>query len=96
MADLIRIQCINKSDRMDPHERIRYVGGVNGDGSRWKLSEDQAIAGIRADRWQFFVERPSGHRVKVIIAKSASGREYLKTESDGEQPNNLLALSECP
>jgi hypothetical protein len=33
--------------------------------------------------------------VKVIIA-TRLGREYLKTEADGEQPDNLLALPECP
>lgn len=92
----IQIQCINKTDRFNPHERIRSIGGVNPDGTRWKLSEDEAIAGIKSGKWQFYVERPAGHRVAVIIARSASGREYLKTETDGETPNNLLALPECP
>jgi len=32
----------------------------------------------------------------VIIAVSKYGNEYLKTESDGEQPDNLLSLPECP
>jgi hypothetical protein len=96
VADSVRIQCINKTDRSDPHERIRAIGGINADGSRWKLTEDQAIAGIKSDRWQFYVERPAGHRVAVIIARSAAGREYLKTEADGQTPNNLLALPECP
>ncbi|MBL9044713.1 MAG: DUF3892 domain-containing protein [Myxococcales bacterium] len=36
-----------------------------------------------------------GHRVAVVIARSASGHEYLKTEPDGELTNNLLALPEC-
>ena len=43
----------------------------------------------------FYVERPAGHRVAVIIGRSAAGHEYIKTESDGEQPNNLLALPAC-
>ncbi len=42
----VRITCINKTDRYNPHERIRYVGGVNPDGSRWKLSQEQAIEAI--------------------------------------------------
>jgi hypothetical protein len=96
MADYVRIQCINKTDRPNPHERIRAIGGVNGDGSRWKLNEDEAIAGIKSQRWQFYVERPAGHRINVVVARSAAGREYLKTEADGETPNNLLALPECP
>lgn len=91
----VRIQCINKTDRTNAHERIRSVGGVNPDGSRWKLSEDEAIQGIKTQKWTFHVERPVGHRVRVIVARSAAGHEYLKTEADGEQPNNLLALPEC-
>jgi len=96
MADLVRIQCVNKSDRTNPHERIRNVGGVNSDGTRWKLSESEAIRGIDQDKWSFYVERPIGHRVRVIIAVSPFGNRYLKTEADGEHPNNLLALPECP
>ena len=96
MATQVRIDCVNKSDRYNPHERIRNIGGVNPDRTRWKLSEDEAIQGIRSGKWEFYVERPAGHRVNVVIARGPSGHDYLKTESDGEQPNNLLALPECP
>ncbi len=96
MADWVRIQCVNKTDRTNPHERIRNVGGVNSDSTRWKLSEADAIQGIDQGKWLFYVERPAGHRVNVIIAVSPYGNRYLKTEADGEHPNNLLALPECP
>ena len=33
---------------------------------------------------------------KVNVAVSHYGNKYLKTENDGEQPDNLLALPECP
>ncbi len=95
MADQVRIDCINKTNRTDPHERISHVGGRNADGSQWKLPEDAAIEGIEQGRWDFFVERPVGHRVRVIIAQRL-GRKYLKTTADGESPDNLLALPECP
>jgi hypothetical protein len=95
MADEVEIKCINKSDRSNAHERIRNVGGVNGDGSRWRLTEDEAIAGIKSGKWKFWTTG-GGKIVWVVIAKSSAGREYLKTESDGVQPNNLLALPECP
>jgi len=96
MAQEVRIDCVNKTDRYNPHERIKNVGGVNTDGTRWKLSEEEAIQGILAGKWQFYVERPRGHRVRVVIAVSPYGNRYLKTEADGEQPDNLLALPECP
>jgi Protein of unknown function (DUF3892) len=69
---------------------------VKGDGTRWKLSIDEAIRGIEAAKYRFYVERPAGHRVWVVVAVSSSGRKHLKTENDGEQPKNLFSLPECP
>ncbi len=90
----VQIQCIRKSDRQNPHERIQAVGGINPDGSRWRLTESEAIAGIRAGKWRFWTSG-GGQSVWVMIAMHL-GRPYLKTEPDGVQPDNLLALPECP
>jgi hypothetical protein len=95
MPDQHQIKCINKSDRFNPHERILYVGGTNTDGTRWKISQPDAVLGIENGKWQFWVSA-GGRSVWVIVACSAFGHKYLKTEADGEQPNNLLSLPECP
>lgn len=90
----VQIQCINKSDRMNADERIKFVGGVHAE-KRWKLSLDDAVAGVESGRYRFWTVA-NGKSVWVEVAVSSRGRKYLKTEADGEQPNNLLSLPECP
>lgn len=91
----VRIWCIVRRDRGNPHERIRFIGGVNSDSERWKMTEHDAIQFIEFGTYSFYVERPIGHRVGVIVAKRL-GHKYLKTVVDGESPDNLLALPDCP
>lgn len=95
MAQNVQIHCINKTPRMDAHDRIKSVGGLNPEGTRWKLSQPDAIAGVEAGTWNFYVS-VGGNSVWVIVATSAWGHKYLKTQNDGDQPNNLLSLPECP
>lgn len=95
MVTTHKITCINKSDRFDPHERILFFGGINNDNTKWKISQQQAIDGIESGKWKFYVS-VNGQSVWVIVATSRYGNKYLKTENDGEQPNNLLSLPECP
>ena len=93
MPQRVQISCINKTDRQNPHERIHYFGGINPDGTRWKMSLADAIKSIKDNKYSFFVN-VAGKPVDVIIARH-TGYEYLKTTNDSEQPNNLLSLPEC-
>jgi hypothetical protein len=90
------VQCINKTPRNDPWDRIRRFGGPGGqNGGWWYLDHAAMIAAIKNNTYGvFYVERPAGHRVNCIVARH-SGHEYVKTEADGEHPNNLLSLPEC-
>jgi hypothetical protein len=96
MADRVRVLCVRKRDRFNPHERIESIGGKYPDGGIWRLPLDEAIAWIATGKWDFYVERPFGDVVDVVVAVSAQGNKYLKTTADGDQPNNLLSLPECP
>jgi len=95
MAFQVQIECIKKSDRYNPYERILSIGGTNPNGTRWGLSQEAAIEGVENDKWKFYVS-VGVKSVWVVVAVSAQGHKYLKTEADGEHPNNLLNLPECP
>jgi hypothetical protein len=94
MASRHEVLCVRKSDRANPHERITHIGGRNEDGTAWKITQEEAIAGIEEGKWAFFVSR-GGRTVKVIVVISRWHHKYIKTEADGEQPDNLLSLPEC-
>ena len=80
MATRLRIRCINKTDRYNPHERISHVGGGTGE-NRWRQTQDYVEEG--------------GRTIDVIVA-THNGHKYIKTKADGVQPDNLLSLPECP
>jgi len=95
MAQYLRIRCVVRTDKANAHERIQSVGGVKPDGSRWKLTQDEAISHIQDGTYAFYMEKPGGHRLDVIVATTEYGN-YLKTVADREQPDKLLSLPNCP
>ena len=92
MNDL-EIQCVDKTDRLNPHERIKAVGGRLA--KPWIMPQEEAIKGIESGTYKFFVNN-KGTRVDVVVSTSRYGHKYLKTVADGEQPDNLLSLASCP
>lgn len=91
----VQISCINKTDRDSAHERISHIGGVNADGTRWKMTLGRAIEKLEDGTYRFWTAG-GGTSVWVEVVTSAVARKYLKTIPDRVQPDNLLALPECP
>jgi hypothetical protein len=90
----LQIDCINKTDRHNPHERIQFVGGFNpGATTRWRVTQAEAIHYIERGEHTFYT-MVDGNRANVIVAKH-KGNKYIKTENDGDEQNNLLSLTEC-
>lgn len=81
----VRITCINKQPRNDPHEAITHVGG---DG--WRRTRQQVVESIRRGENTFFTIA-DGRRADVGIYKEV----FLRTHADGYWSDNLLALYEC-
>lgn len=82
----------HKPDNSDKDRRMQGVGGPGGEG--WYRTVDQIIALIDNGN-KFWTVDSAGNSVWIMTA-SRNGRQYIKTESDGKEPNNLLALPECP
>src|SRR5450432_4037868 len=81
----IEIGCVKRSAIIDTHERIKSVGGLYSDNVRWRVTHDEAIAGVKEGRWKFWAYS-GGKKVRIVVATASDGREYLKTESDGIIP----------
>ena len=85
---IAQITCINKGDRDS-----RYTCIARGGGKGWSIRRQACIDYINNKEWRFYVE-VAGDKVWVEVIKR-EGREYIKTENDGDMPNNLLSLPEC-
>ncbi len=78
-------------DNADKDRRMQGVGGPAGGG--WYRDVSSMITLIKGGD-KFWTVDQKGNSVWVIVAER-NGREYIKTESDGLEPNNLLSLPVC-
>jgi hypothetical protein len=86
-----QVTCHRKDDA-NIHTRIEGLGGPGGGG--WYRDLDFLITGIESGAYNLWTVAPNGDSAWVVIA-SRNGHQYLKTQPDGEEPNNLLALQPC-
>lgn len=83
----------HKPDNADRDRRLQGLGGPSAGG--WYRDIDFLIQGIESGAYDLWTVAPTGQSVWVIV-DARNGRKYLKTEADGVEPNNLLALPHCP
>ena len=88
-----RVTCTTKHDK---HERILGLGAYTPDNVFLTFTEAQVIDRIENHGDTFYVERPTGHVVDLEVVKRHDGVKYVKTKADGERPDNLLSLPNCP
>jgi hypothetical protein len=84
----VRVRCVSKQPRLDPHHGITHLGGEN-----WNWTRQQVVASIEAGTNTFFT-LVGGARADVAVVNGPGGK-YVRTHADGEWNDNLLALPEC-
>jgi len=84
----VRVTCINKQPRNNPHEGITHLGG-----SGWHWTRQQVINSIKTGTNTFHTYE-GGRRAEVAVVNGPNG-DYLRTHADGQWNDNLLALPEC-
>jgi hypothetical protein len=92
MVQSLKVLSTVKDHRLKLAQSITHLGGLNADGTPWQLSVAEAIEGLRARQWEFYVVDQAGRKVWLHVTVSREGHEYLKTLRDPEVPYMLLAL----
>jgi hypothetical protein len=87
-----RVACTEKQEK---HEHILSLGCYGPGNTYHRFTEAEVIASLDSGTDSFYSERPDGH-VAEIIVETRDGEKYLKTTPDGERPNNLDWLPDCP
>jgi hypothetical protein len=87
-----RVACTEKREK---HEHIVSLGCYGPGNSHHNFTEREVINRIDSGADTFYSERPDGHVAEIIVERMF-GEEFLKTKPDGERPNNLDWLPDCP
>ena len=94
-----RVDCVSRGGRRPPDDRILPVvttplpALADTPGVVVAADAPATIAALERGR-RFYLERPKGHRVDVIVVPGF-GRKHIRTEADRRGPGLLLDLPEC-
>jgi hypothetical protein len=89
MAENHMVRCSVKQG-----DRVTHIGGTNSNGTAWKMTELDAVAGIKSGKLKFYVNVVDVASKGVwLTVEQKQGREVLSTTQD---PSLLLTLPDCP
>lgn len=93
MAYRVRVQTVTKRSTDDLSDQITHLGGAGA--AHWKLPVEEVIRQIEANEREFYVQRPIGDEVDLIVVAGTDKRKYLMTHADLDEPDTLLNLPSC-
>lgn len=85
------VRCVSR----DNNGEIASIGGIDVDGTPWRMSRQAAIARLK-NGGLYFTFGISGKRTQLKWRVSSRGEEFLYTVADNDRTNNLGALPTCP
>src|SRR3954468_1300680 len=94
MTTTHEVTCIGKSLNHTKQHHLTHLGGQTPTGRGWRVSVAEAIKGIVAGKWRFFVTL-SGRPSFVMVAVDREGSRYLRLEDDQPGLERLLGLPVC-
>jgi hypothetical protein len=94
LSRLLEVSCIRRPSKEDADKRLKAVGGVHRDGSRWELTLDEALEAM-AQGTIFFIRAPEAGAAELAAA-GRPPRRYLRSRPDPSRWNNLSGLPGCP
>lgn len=94
-ALMTEVRWTTKSDKAQAHERILEIGIPTMDGQCLRYTLANAVELQWTGVKQFGVA-VNGVMIELKIETTQDGHRYLRALSDGDQPESLLALPDCP
>nr|WP_308385019.1 DUF3892 domain-containing protein [Agrobacterium tumefaciens] len=93
MACPVRVQTVVRRSTENVCVPITHLGDAGA--TNWKLPVEEVIRQIEAGECEFYVLRPIGDVVDLVVAVGPGKRKYLMTLADLDQPDTLLNLQSC-
>ena len=89
MATKHEVTSISRTLAPNGLEMISHIGGNGNESRSWKISHQEAIAGIENHIWEFFVKQGSKTH-NLIVCISPLGTKCLKIEEGITSPTFVL------